>query len=123
MTWSWKVPCSTGPPRMEARALPLEQRLVLAFGVALCATALATPCAIWIARRLGFFDHPQGYKGHGRATPYLGGMAVGCGIALSAIVFGGAALGDSPIWLFGVGLWGVGPLGGRIRVGPLSPVF
>jgi UDP-N-acetylmuramyl pentapeptide phosphotransferase/UDP-N-acetylglucosamine-1-phosphate transferase/glycosyltransferase involved in cell wall biosynthesis len=108
---------------MEARALPLEQRLVLAFGIALCVTALATPCAIWIAHRLGFFDHPQGYKGHGRATPYLGGAAVGCGIALSAIVFGGAAMEYSPIALCAVALWVVGTVDDRIGLSPLSRVF
>lgn len=99
-----------------------EQRLLLAFAVALCATVLATPVAIWIARRTGFLDHPKGYKGHAAATPYLGGMALGAGIALAGITFGGAAMQYSPIALCAVALWLVGTVDDRIGLNPFTRV-
>ena len=102
--------------------MPVEQSLLLAFGLALCATMLATPVAIWIARRTDFLDHPRGYKGHGAATPYLGGLAVGLGILVPAIALGGAAGRYSPIALCAAGLWVVGTVDDRIGLHPLARV-
>lgn len=60
----------------------------MAFGVA-GATAFAfTPVAIAVAHRTGFLDRPQGYKGHRRPTPYLGGTAVVLAIAVATTVLG-----------------------------------
>jgi UDP-GlcNAc:undecaprenyl-phosphate GlcNAc-1-phosphate transferase len=48
--------------------------------VALAAAMLAAPLAARVARRLGVMDHPDEFlKPHARATPYLGGLAVGAG--------------------------------------------
>ena len=102
--------------------MPTDQRVLLAFGVALALTALFTPVAIWIARQTGFLDHPQGYKGHGRATPYLGGLAIGVGIAVSGIAFGGAAMQYSPIALCAAALWLVGTVDDRIGLHPVTRV-
>ncbi len=103
--------------------MPADQRLLLAFFVALGVTVLVTPAAIWIARRTGFLDHPRGYKGHLSATPYLGGLAVGGGIAVSAILYGGAAMEYSPIALCAVALWMVGTADDRIGLPPLGRVL
>ena len=53
--------------------MTLALRVVLGFGLASVLTYLATPHAIALANRLQFHDKPVGYKGHERATPYLGG--------------------------------------------------
>ena len=100
-----------------------DQRLLLAFALALALTALFTPVAIWLARRTGFLDHPKGYKGHARATPYLGGLAMGVGIALPGIALGGAAVDYSTIALCAVALWLVGTVDDRIDLGPLARVI
>ena len=46
-----------------------ELTALAAFAIAALATFLATPVAIAIAVRTGFFDLPKGYKGHKRPTP------------------------------------------------------
>jgi UDP-GlcNAc:undecaprenyl-phosphate GlcNAc-1-phosphate transferase len=63
-------------------------RELAAFLIAAAATTVAVPAAIALARRTSFLDHPAGYKRHGRATPYLGGMAVFAGL-LGALPFAG----------------------------------
>ncbi len=102
--------------------MPTDLRLLLAFGLALTVTALLTPAAIWIARRTGFLDHPKGYKGHKAATPYLGGLAVGAGIAVPGILLGGAAMQYSPIALCAAALWVVGTADDRVGLHPLTRV-
>lgn len=54
--------------------------------LAAAVTIVATPAAIALARRTSFLDNPAGYKRHGRATPYLGGLAVFAGL-LAALPF------------------------------------
>jgi UDP-GlcNAc:undecaprenyl-phosphate GlcNAc-1-phosphate transferase len=57
-------------------------------GAAACAVSLvATPIAARIATRIGFIDRPGPHKPQKRATPYLGGFGVGCGVALGAAFF------------------------------------
>jgi UDP-N-acetylmuramyl pentapeptide phosphotransferase/UDP-N-acetylglucosamine-1-phosphate transferase len=46
--------------------------LIVAFGVAV----VATPIAMWVARRVGFVNEPGRLKVHARPVPYLGGLAV-----------------------------------------------
>jgi len=65
--------------------------LLLAAGVAAAATAVATPWAARLARRLGLLDRPAGYKAHARPTPLLGGLAVLGGCAAGIAVAGGFA--------------------------------
>jgi UDP-GlcNAc:undecaprenyl-phosphate GlcNAc-1-phosphate transferase len=62
--------------------LPGYARFLFAFTVPFVAVLIATPLAIRVARRAGIMDHPASHKAHGEATPYLGGVAVGLGLAL-----------------------------------------
>ena len=102
--------------------MPTDLRLLFAFALAAGATVLLTPVAIWLARRTGFMDHPQGYKGHRAATPYLGGLALGGGIVIPAITLGGAAMEYSPIALCAAAMWLVGTVDDRIGLHPLTRV-
>jgi UDP-GlcNAc:undecaprenyl-phosphate GlcNAc-1-phosphate transferase len=54
---------------------------VLAAGV----TALATPIVIRLAVRTGVVDRPGPLKPHDRPVPYLGGVAVFCGVTAVAV--------------------------------------
>lgn len=87
-------------------------------GLALsCALAyLATPLAIRVAVRLDFYDHPVGYKGHGRVTPYLGGSAVMLGFLAAALPLAGRYDATLPILAGVVLLWVVGTLDDRRNV-------
>ena len=101
-------------------ALPDDARFVAAFALALGVTLAATPLARRLAVRIGFYDHPTGYKKHGRATPYLGGFAVVAGFLVGA----GAATDDLPhlLPLLGtaLGLHALGTLDDR-RVVAVAP--
>jgi UDP-GlcNAc:undecaprenyl-phosphate/decaprenyl-phosphate GlcNAc-1-phosphate transferase len=67
-------------------AVRIVGALVTAMGVAL----LVTPLARRLAVRTAFFDHPVGYKGHSRPTPYLGGLAVIAGVLVATVLFDAA---------------------------------
>jgi UDP-GlcNAc:undecaprenyl-phosphate GlcNAc-1-phosphate transferase len=66
-----------------------ELTCAVAFAVAAIATFALTPVAITIAVRTSFLDHPAGYKGHSRPTPYLGGVALMAGVLAGALAAGG----------------------------------
>jgi UDP-GlcNAc:undecaprenyl-phosphate/decaprenyl-phosphate GlcNAc-1-phosphate transferase len=66
-----------------------EIRIAGALVAAFAVTLLATPLARRIAVRTAFFDHPEGYKGHSRPTPYLGGVAVVAGVLAASLLFDG----------------------------------
>lgn len=91
---------------------------VAAFATAAGATFATTPLAIRVARRTRFLDHPVGYKGHHKATPYLGGVAVFLGFAIAALAFGGAASRFVVLFACAAGLLGLGTLDDRISVPP-----
>lgn len=82
-----------------------DVRLGLACALALVATGCITPAAIAVAHRTAFYDHPSGYKQHGSATPYLGGVAVVAGLLAALLAFGtglneyGVALGAALLFL------------------------
>jgi UDP-GlcNAc:undecaprenyl-phosphate GlcNAc-1-phosphate transferase len=77
-----------------------------------------TPYAILIADRLQFYDRPAGYKGHGRATPYLGGAPVMIGFVLVLLLLAGRLERTAPL-VGGVGvLWVLGTLDDRQSVSP-----
>ena len=97
-------------------------RIELAFLVACGAALLLTPLAIALARRTGFYDHPVGYKGHRRPTPYLGGCAVVGGLLLSAALFGRAAEAFVPVAAGALALWALGTVDDRYGMGPLPRV-
>jgi UDP-GlcNAc:undecaprenyl-phosphate GlcNAc-1-phosphate transferase len=92
----------------------------LAFLFAAAASLLLTPAAIALARRTGFYDHPVGYKGHLRPTPYLGGTAVVAALLLSAGLFGRAAAAFWPIAAGALVLWALGTVDDRYALGPLT---
>ena len=66
-------------------------RYVLAFAFPLVTALALTPLAGRLARRLGILDHPQGHKMHKQVTPYLGGLAVGGGLLLVAMITAGTS--------------------------------
>src|SRR5436309_3503581 len=98
-------------------------RLVGAFGFALVAVLLATPLAIRVAVRTGFYDEPVGYKGHSAPTPYLGGAAVMSGFLLGALAFGWGSSAVAPVAAGAVVLWVVGTLDDRVGVPPRGRVL
>lgn len=56
---------------------------------AAASTAVLTPVAIRLARRLGAMDRPKADRWHGRETPLLGGVAVTAGLLVALLWFGG----------------------------------
>jgi len=54
---------------------------------AFAASVVFTPLAARVARRRGLVDQPGPLKPHEKATPYLGGIGVGSGVAIGAAVF------------------------------------
>ena len=98
--------------------MSLEARLLLGLALAVSLVYWTTPLAIRIADRFEFYDHPVGYKGHGRPTPYLGGLAVVGGFAAVLLVLG-TDWGRTLPLLGGVAvLWAVGTLDDRRTVTP-----
>jgi UDP-GlcNAc:undecaprenyl-phosphate GlcNAc-1-phosphate transferase len=89
-----------------------------ALGLAAAATCVATPAAIAIAKRTGFFDRPVGYKAHRSPTPYLGGAAVLAGFLIGALAFGDAATTYAAVTACAIGLWALGTLDDRRTVAP-----
>jgi UDP-GlcNAc:undecaprenyl-phosphate GlcNAc-1-phosphate transferase len=81
-----------------------EVRMLAAFLVAACATLLATPYVIRLANRTGFLDRPHTYKGHARATPYLGGLAVVAGALLASVLFTWGSAPDVLRWALATSL-------------------
>jgi UDP-GlcNAc:undecaprenyl-phosphate GlcNAc-1-phosphate transferase len=62
-----------------------EPAAVLGFAAAAAVTAGATPLAIAVADRTGFYDHPREYRQHGSPTPFLGGAAVLIGVLIASL--------------------------------------
>ena len=91
--------------------------IILAFGLALVASLCLTPLARRLAVRTNFLDHPVGYKGHQRATPYLGGLAVVAATLLGWTVVGGAWGHYLALTLCVVTLLAVGTLDDRFGLG------
>lgn len=92
---------------------------ILTFLAAFALCVALTPLAIRLAKATGFMDRPgSGYKQHGRATPYLGGLAV----TLTVLIVGvatGSLLGDKwPILLTVIALWALGTVDDRRGVAP-----
>jgi UDP-GlcNAc:undecaprenyl-phosphate GlcNAc-1-phosphate transferase len=98
-------------------------RLLIAFGLAFAVAAAATPVAIAIARRIGLYDHPTGYKRHAVATPYLGGMAVALGLVAASLAVTPRVDGLEVIVVVTVGLLCIGTLDDRIGLGVASRLF
>ena len=103
---------------MKLVAASPELRIAAAALVATLVALLATPVAIRLARRTGFLDVPEGYKGHARPTPYLGGLAAVLALLVAAVVFGDDAAEVGPILALATVLCAVGTLDDRRGLSP-----
>ena len=102
--------------------MPDALQLTLAFGVAAGLVQISVPLAIRLALATGFLDHPFGYKKHGRATPYLGGLGVMAAALPVALVIGGGS-DVTLIVACAAGLCVVGISDDRVHLGPVTRVF
>jgi UDP-GlcNAc:undecaprenyl-phosphate GlcNAc-1-phosphate transferase len=100
--------------------LPDELRLAGSFLLSLVAVTLLVPVAIRLARRTGFMDIPAGYKGHSRATPYLGGAAVVSAIAITVFAFGAWDSRYAALLIWGLVLFVVGTVDDKRNLNPLT---
>jgi UDP-GlcNAc:undecaprenyl-phosphate GlcNAc-1-phosphate transferase len=96
-----------------------ELKATLAFLVAGLATYVATPVAIKVAIRTGFFDLPKGYKGHKKPTPYLGGSAIMFGIVVAVMTLDGGVQQHPVIILCALGIWVMGTIDDKFSL-PIS---
>jgi UDP-GlcNAc:undecaprenyl-phosphate GlcNAc-1-phosphate transferase len=96
--------------------LPLEARLLTGLAIAVAVAYWATPLAIRVADRLDFYDKPSGYKGHARATPYLGGTALVAGFLFALLLFASDADRTLPVVVGVVVMWAVGTIDDRRNV-------
>jgi UDP-GlcNAc:undecaprenyl-phosphate GlcNAc-1-phosphate transferase len=95
-------------------------RVAISFGLALTIALVATPVARRVATRTSFYDHPRGYKGHSRPTPYLGGMAVVLAVVVGTLVaLGGDGTDIGVILASALALFAVGTLDDRVGLGIL----
>jgi UDP-GlcNAc:undecaprenyl-phosphate GlcNAc-1-phosphate transferase len=95
-----------------------EVRLIGGVAIALTAALALVPVAIRLALRTGFMDVPFGYKGHGRPTPYLGGVAVVGAVAIAVMVTGAATWRFAPILIWAFVLFVVGTVDDRRNLHP-----
>ena len=96
--------------------LPEEASVAGAFALAVAVTMLATPLARRLAISVSFYDHPLGYKGHLRSTPYLGGAAVMAGFVVASTAFG-VTTDYTRVVAFALLLLAVGTLDDRVGLG------
>jgi UDP-GlcNAc:undecaprenyl-phosphate GlcNAc-1-phosphate transferase len=102
---------------MSAELSPALGIAVAGAAVAGAVALVATPLAIRVARRLGFYDHPREYRRHVAPTPLLGGAAV-----IGALLVAAAVVGASGQMLVLLGcavvLWLVGTIDDLVAVAP-----
>jgi UDP-GlcNAc:undecaprenyl-phosphate GlcNAc-1-phosphate transferase len=108
--------------RRSPRAVTIEARILAGLAVALAVAYWATPVAIRLAARLEFYDHPIGYKGHERPTPYLGGAAVVTGFLAAVLLLAADWERTLPVCAGVVVLWAVGTVDDRRTVSPVMRV-
>ena len=95
-----------------------ELSIPLGFLVAAFVTWAVTPVAIRVAFATGFLDKPAGYKGHGNATPYLGGSAIMVGVIVAGLAFGDGAGTYAVLGACALLLWVVGTADDRLNLSP-----
>lgn len=66
--------------------MPIELRLLLAWGIAFGLTLKLTPLAMSLAYRTGIIKVPGGRHVHQESTPLLGGLAIAAGVMAGAMV-------------------------------------
>lgn len=106
-----RVPC-------DDRRLTGGQTIILlcAFAVATAAVYAFTPVVRRVAVKTDFYDRPGGVKGHGAATPYLGGAAVVAALVVVVAVAAGDPSRSAPLLGGVVLLWLVGTVDDRRSV-------
>ena len=97
--------------------MPEELRIAGAAVLALAVTSLLAPLAMRIAWRTGCLDRPRGYRAHKAPTPYLGGVALIGGFAISVVLFAGIER-FWPLLVGAIALAALGILDDRIGVPP-----
>lgn len=100
--------------------LPAAGVAAASFALALALTALLTPLARRLAIALNFLDHPIGYKGHGLATPYLGGCAMIAATSLAWMLAAADAPGFATLLGAAALLAAVGTIDDRFGL-PITP--
>lgn len=103
--------------------LEAAERYQLFFWLALAVAAFSTPLVARLARRLGVMDMPDAFlKPHARPTPYLGGLAICLGWAVSVgiAIATGKASGSAPLpfLLGGIGMSVLGLLDDARDISP-----
>jgi UDP-GlcNAc:undecaprenyl-phosphate/decaprenyl-phosphate GlcNAc-1-phosphate transferase len=66
--------------------MPIELRLLLAWGLAFGVTYWLTPLMMRLAKKTGIVDVPRGRHAHERATPLLGGLGIFAGVLTGALI-------------------------------------
>jgi UDP-GlcNAc:undecaprenyl-phosphate GlcNAc-1-phosphate transferase len=98
--------------------LPDELRLAGSFLLSLIVAGLLVPLAIRLAVRTRFMDVPAGYKGHLRATPYLGGLAVVVAVSASILTFGVATSRYGALVIWALVLFVIGTIDDKRNLSP-----
>lgn len=98
--------------------MPASSPPEIAFLLAGAGSLALTPVAISLARRLGFYDRPAGYKAHASPTPYLGGAAVVAATLLAAAAFPDRLASLGAIAALVAALWALGTLDDARGLGP-----
>ncbi|HEX5225897.1 MAG TPA: O-antigen ligase family protein [Solirubrobacteraceae bacterium] len=99
--------------------MTLAERVAAGFAIAAGLAFAATPYAIRLAGRMRFYDEPVGYKGHGRPTPYLGGIAVLGAFVLATAIVAGSWDRTAPLLSAAIALCALGTLDDRRSLSPL----
>src|SRR5436305_2375661 len=98
--------------------MTVGEAAAVGFGVGLPVSLMATPLAIRLARRTGFYDRPREYRQHVAPTPFLGGAAVLAGFLIGALALGNLAPHLVVPMICAVGMWLLGTLDDGLSVAP-----
>ncbi|MGH3610806.1 MAG: glycosyltransferase family 4 protein, partial [Pseudonocardiaceae bacterium] len=99
-------------------SIPVSAQVGLGLGLAAGLAFASTPIAIRAARRFALLDLPEGYKGHAKPTPYLGGAVVMLAFAAALVVAAGRADRTMPMLAAVAVLLVVGTIDDRRTVSP-----
>ena len=99
-----------------------ETRAIIGFALAAVLAIALTPQAARVAIRIGFLDHPAGYKKHGRSTPYLGGAAVMIALLVPGLLVGGLTGPFAAVGIGAAALWVVGTIDDGVNLSPWARV-
>ena len=95
---------------------------IIGFALAAVLALALTPLAARVAVRIGFLDHPVGYKQHGRSTPYLGGAAVMIALFVPGLLVGGLTDELVAVGIGAAALWVVGTIDDGVSLSPWARV-